>query len=466
MFRKMRKSVVLLTLVSLFTLLLAACGGGKNNNEAASASPSASTSASPSESASAPQRDLEKEGLPKINDKIASKGDVKLEVWMPADWTDKQQVKDLVSEFESVYPNVKVNMSGVTWEDIPNKVRVSVQGGAPADLSMNHPFALGAQGLAEPVDDLWQEWGAESEFLPGSLVDVTWKNIKYGIPLEVNTTFMIYNKEIYQKAGLTEPGDNYTFQQWKDDAKKIVDSKAAPNGMAINLGGWDTYGLIVANGGDLLKFEGDKVTATFNDPKVVEVLQWLHDMAKEKLAPMPGLQARQSDTPEALFANKAVAGFYSGPWHVTQLRNENPDLFKNVGTAAMPNGMTGGTDGSVQGGGSLFIPKGSKNKEVAFELGKWFVSDKYALMFAKDLGRNPARAKLYEDPMFKEDPLNLAFTTQLKTAKPFLLDAYPEAGQVLGDLIREAVLKDDVQGAADRAQAKAQAAIDSVESKK
>lgn len=459
-----KKAVILLALVSMLMMLLSACGGSKEGNN--EASPSASPSASAPAASPSGQRDLESEGLPKFNDKIAAKGDVKLEVWMPADWADKQPVKDLINEFQSVYPNVQVNLSGVTWEDIPNKVRVAVQGGAPADLSMNHAFALGAQGLAEPVDDLWQEWGAESEFLPGSLLDVEWKGVKYGVPLEVNTTFMLYNKEIYSKAGLPEPGENYTFKQWKEDAKKIVETKAAPNGLAINFGGWDTYGLIRANGGELLKFEGDKVIATFNDPKVVEVLQWLHDVVKEKLAPMPGFQSRQSDTPPALFANKVVGGFYSGPWDIAGLRNNHPDVFKNLGTAPMPNGMNGDTDGSVQGGGSLFIPKGSQNREVAFELAKWFVSEKYGLIFAKEMGRNPARAKLYEDPVFTQDPLNQAFLTQLKTAKPFLLDVYPEAGQVLGDLIREAVLTGDVQGAADRAQQKAQAAIDAVENNK
>jgi ABC-type glycerol-3-phosphate transport system substrate-binding protein len=458
-----KQSIALLATASIFALLLAGCGGS-GNSSSSSSSPSSPSSASASASAS--QRDLESEGLPKYNDNISAKGNVNLEVWMPSDWADKQPVKELVSDFESAYPNVKIHLSGVTWEDIPNKINVSVKGGAPADLSMYHPFALGAQGLAEPVDDLWQEWGAEPEFLPGSLLDVTWKNVKYGVPLEVNTTFMFYNKELFQKAGLPEPTESYTFRQWKDDARKIVDSKAAPSGLAISAGGWDTFGLVLANGGDLLKMDGNKVQATFDDPKVVEVLQWLHDLGAQKLAPLPGMQARQSDTPVALFGNKTVASFYSGPWDLAKLRSDYPDLYKNVGTVPMPNGMTGSTDGSVQGGGSLFIPKGSKNKEVAFELAKWFVSDKYALKFAKEMGRHPARAKLYEDPMYKEDPLLQAFVAQLKTAKPYLLDAYPEANQAWSDLVRAAILTDDVQGAVKTAQEKAQKAIDAVENQK
>jgi ABC-type glycerol-3-phosphate transport system substrate-binding protein len=458
--KKLKRTFLSISVVSAFAIALAGCGSNSSGSSN-SATPSVSTAATSTASA----RDLLAEGLPKLNDKIAAKGDVKLEAWLPADWADKQPVKDLVKEFESVYPNVSVNMSGTTWEDIPNKVHIAIAGGSPPDLSMQHAFAEGAQGYAEPLDDLYKEWGKEADFLPGSLLDVTWKNVKYGVPNEVNTTFLLYNKDIFKAAGLSEPTDKYTFAQLKADAKKIVDSKAAPSAVAISAGGWDTYGLVLANGGDLLNFDGGQVKATFNAPKVVEVLQMLHDLAKNNLAPMPSTQNRQSDNPIALFANKTVGMFYSGPWDLAGLKSKNPDIYSKLGTAPMPNGMDGATDGSVQGGGSLFIPKGSKNKEVTFELMKWFVSDKYASLFASEMGRNPVMTKQYENPVYKNDPLLTAFVTQLKTAKPYLLDAYPQASQAWNDLVRAAILSDNVNTAVEKAQQKAQQAIDKIEKK-
>jgi ABC-type glycerol-3-phosphate transport system substrate-binding protein len=456
---KLNKTFLSITIVSAIAIALTGCGSSSDSNSN-SAAPTASTEVT----SPVPASDLAAEGLPKLNDKIAGKGDVKIEAWLPADWADKQPVKDLVKEFESIYPNVKVNMSGTTWEDIPNKVHIAIAGGSPPDLSMQHAFAEGAQGYAEPLDDLYKEWGKEADFLPGSLMDVTWKNVKYGVPNEVNTTFLLYNKDIFKAAGLSEPTDKYTFTQLKADAKKLVDSKAAPSGVAISAGGWDTYGLVVANGGDLLNFDGGQVKATFNDPKVVEVLQMLHDLAKNNLAPMPSTQNRQSDNPIALFANKTVGMFYSGPWDLSGLKTNNPEIYSKLGTVPMPNGMDGSTDGSVQGGGSLFIPKGSKNKEVTFELMKWFVSDKYASLFASEMGRNPVMTKQYENPVYKNDPLLAAFVTQLKTAKPFLLDAYPEASQAWNDLVRASILG-EVTSAVEKAQQKAQQAIDKIEKK-
>ncbi len=92
----------------------------------------------------------------------------------------------------------------------------------------------------------------------------------------------------------------------------------------------------------------------------------------------------------------------------------------------MPGGTTGRTEGSVTGGSSLFVPKGSKNRELAFELMKTIIADKHALRLAKEERRLPVRPRVYEDPFF-DDPILDVVLKQLETAFPLLIEAFPEA---------------------------------------
>jgi ABC-type glycerol-3-phosphate transport system substrate-binding protein len=96
-------------------------------------------------------------------------------VWLAADYARAAVFSDLNREFCRAYPGVTVRLLGVPWEDMPTKVKTAVVGGTPPDIAHQHPFALGAQGFAQPLDDLWRTWGAAPEFLDGALEDASWR---------------------------------------------------------------------------------------------------------------------------------------------------------------------------------------------------------------------------------------------------------------------------------------------------
>ena len=84
------------------------------------------------------------------------------------------------------------------------KVKLAVNSGAAPDLALHHSFVAGAQGFAEPLDDLWEKWGAEDEFMESSLQDCTWNNVKYGVPFNITSVCLLYNEDMYKEAGITE----------------------------------------------------------------------------------------------------------------------------------------------------------------------------------------------------------------------------------------------------------------------
>jgi ABC-type glycerol-3-phosphate transport system substrate-binding protein len=400
-------------------------------------------------------------GAPPRNPAVADTP-ITLRVWMAADYAEQPPIRDLVKDFQQAYPNVKVELTGYVWQDMAGKVRLAISQGTPPDVAHQHAFAMGAQGMAEPLDDLWQQWGAADQFMPGALEDVTWQGVRYGVPLDINTLFTIYNKAAFAQAGLAAPGPGYTFAQLRSDLEKLTTADRSRYGIALTSSGWGMYGMVRSNGGELLHERGGKPVVSLDDPKVVEIVDFFADLGKRRLGTLPPLQPRQSDHPVVLFSQRKVALFFSGPWDITRLKQEAPpEVYAEVGAAPLPAPSAGAPGASVQGGGSLFVPKGAANRVAAFEFMKWAVSDRYALRMAQEMGRYPVRSALYDDPYFKSEPLLLPFLDQLKTARPHKLEAFAAANSAWESAVRGAFAPDaDVAALLADAQRKAQQAID------
>ncbi|WP_025745650.1 ABC transporter substrate-binding protein [Kallotenue papyrolyticum] len=357
---------------------------------------------------------------------------ITLRVWLAADYVDTAPIRDLFRDFERAYPNIRIEpTSGILWEEMRQRIELAVSQGNPPDLAHGHAFAFGALGLAQPLDEAWRAWNVENEFMPGAMEDVIWKGRHYGVPLDINTLFTIYNKRLLREAGLPEPVAGWTFADLERMAARLTESDGSQYGLALSASGWAMAGMINAAGGDLLTERDGRIVATIDTPPVAETL-WLHRRLglERHHGTLPPPIMRQSDHPVRLFAAGKVAMFFSGPWDLARLRQEAPELLADVGTAPLPRGQGPNAGGSVQGGGSLFVPSGARHPEAAFEVMKWAVADPYARRLASELGRYPVRTRLYEDPAMRSDPLLQPFFEQLTTARPYKLEAYQRANEL------------------------------------
>jgi ABC-type glycerol-3-phosphate transport system substrate-binding protein len=387
-------------------------------------------------------------GYPAINSNITG-NKITLQVLLAADYYNQKPFVDLFTAFMAAYPNINVQVSNAVWEDIPTKVKTAALGGVPVDVAHQHAFVYGHIGVAEPVDDLWAKWGKVGSFLPNSLQDVTWAGKKYGIPLDVNCLFTYYNKDLFQQVGATPPTNTTSYTQLGAELLKFKGQ--AVKAIGLSNSAWGNSGLVRANGGDLLK--GDETGVQINNAAVVAALKWNSELGwKSGVGTSPAPTKRQ-DEPGFLFKAKQVGLLFSGPWDMPDIKTSGV----NFGTTELPKGLDGSTNGSVQGGGSLFVGKGSKNREAAFEFMKWCVAKPHQIRMAKEMARWPVIADLYTDPaqIGANDPNLAPYFNQLKYAKPYKLEAFPEGDKAWSDGVAAAYNGTDAQKALDAAQATA-----------
>ncbi len=374
-----------------------------------------------------------------LNPKISALPLTELQVWFAEDYYNQPPIVDLVKEFSSAYPNIKIKMDTSEWGAMKDKIKDAIKQNKSPDLVHQHSFVMGAQGYAQPLNDLWQQWDstARGRLLPGAIEEVSWRANFYGVPLDINAAFLIYNKAMFKEAGLPEPDANYTYPKLLEDAKKLTKADGSRYGVGIYNAPWNTYAHIRSVGGRLLEQTGGNLPlAQLDSDANIKMLDFMAALVnKDKVSPMPPIAGRYDLVD--LFMQRKIAMFFSGPWDLTIMQQKGPSgLYEEVGTAGMPRGFDGKTNGSVQGGGSMFVPQGSKNREAAFELMKWAVSPKYQMRLAREMGRYPVLADLYKDPFFTSQPLLQPYLDLLNYSHPYDLEAYADADIVWDNAVK------------------------------
>lgn len=377
-----------------------------------------------------------------------------LRVLMTDDWVTPPFVA-AVRDFERTHPGVRVDVDKAPISHMIDTVTAAIKSGVSPDVVQAHAFSAAAQGLAKPLDDLWArgEPLKASEFLPGAMDDVTWGGRLYGVPLDTNALFLLYDADQFTAAQVTPPDGPFTFASFETAARALSTPDGLRRALAIPTSTWWTYGWIKANGGELLHVDTDgKVRLTLDDPGVVGALDYLGRLVRENLAFPPRAADSHSGDALALFREGSASTLASGSWDLAILKKDEAGA--KYRSTLLPAG-TEGMNGSVMGGSSMFVPSGSNQEKLAFEFMAHLVSDTYALRLAKDEGRLPVRPRVYEDEFFDTPELK-AVIEQLPTAGPFKLSAFPEAHDVFADAV-DRVLRGGMDAATVMAEAQVRA---------
>jgi len=362
----------------------------------------------------------------------AAPGNVRLRVLMADDWAGAGPVLDAVRTFERANPRVTVELEPVQFEFVADVVREAIARGDPPDVVQFHAFAAGATGMAQPVDDLWGGLDP-ADFLSGPIEDVTWAGVKYGLPLDANAMAILYNADVLGAADAPRLEDPYGFARFAQIARAVTTEDRV--GIALPSSTWAAYGWIRANGGEVVESdEQGRPVFTFDRPENVEALAFLGDLVRDGHAEPPIGRLGDRTDAFAMFRAERAAMHATGSWDLAALRRES--LAWEVGVAVMPRGVDGRREGgTVLGGSSLFVPVGSDHRVEAFAFMKHLISDPYAGRLAVEEGRLPVRVAVYDEPALRTPALQ-TFFEQMQRARPFRLEAFPEAHAVFREAVR------------------------------
>lgn len=204
-------------------------------------------------------------------------GDVTLKL-VAADYGDSaanssQKYWDaLAAAYEKDHPDVRVEVSVYSWNDVDAKVKDMVDAGKAPDMAQIGAYAdYAAAGKLYPVGDLL-DVPTQADFLPqlsdAGKVDST----QYGMPFASSTRLLFYNKKLFKDAGITPPK---TWAELAADAKALkADGVRTP--YALPLGSEEAQAetmIWMLSGGEA--YTDDVGSYTIDSKQNVETFDWL-----------------------------------------------------------------------------------------------------------------------------------------------------------------------------------------------
>jgi multiple sugar transport system substrate-binding protein len=229
----------------------------------------------------------------------------------------------LTDTYKNSHPNVDVE-----WINIVgggnygrDKLQTMIAGGDAPDLMMLNTGQfeqLASRGALKPLNDIiTKEKFDMGLYWPQAIGGITYKGKIYGLPRDMSNVILYYNKDLFDKAGVAYPTNNWTWNDLLAAAKKLTidkngDGKIDQWGIAVNNIVWVWAGFVWGNGGDILTPDRKKIL--LSDPKTIEALNFYFGMlTKEHVSPPPGALPEQSWAGDWMLTQSVAMGLF-GPW--------------------------------------------------------------------------------------------------------------------------------------------------------
>jgi raffinose/stachyose/melibiose transport system substrate-binding protein len=134
-----------------------------------------------------------------------------------------QFFQNAVKAFETAHPNITINMDAVADEPYKAKIRVVMASGEIPDIYFTWVGEYTRQfiraGRVRDITDYLAKPEWQGRFAPSTLEAYRTDGKLYGVPLNLDAKFMIYNKALFSKAGAAVPTDWPGFTATLDKLK-------------------------------------------------------------------------------------------------------------------------------------------------------------------------------------------------------------------------------------------------------
>ncbi len=328
-------------------------------------------------------------------------------------WTDpiiKPVIANMVAEYEAANPNIKINLTDLTWANGHEKIVVAFSSGTAPDI-----IELGSDWVPEfsstdQLADLTASLVTDSNLYHG-WEPAKWNDKLYASPWILGTRVIYLNKDLLVKADYDENYAPANWPQLKEICYKVDSLGEEIYGFGSNAAEkhrlykkwmpffWSDEGRIISEDGKYCVISSDKAY------KALKFYKELHDSCS-----MVDTQRRLEDA----FLEGKVGVIISGDWLLKRIKKENREI--NFATSIIPGPEYPGK--SFLGGEYLAVSKSSAHKDEALKFIKYITDKENQLAFCKaNYSMNPSSKDASKDPFFNDDLNHKTFVIQIRSSQ-------------------------------------------------
>lgn len=337
----------------------------------------------------------------------AADGNVNLtfQIW---DVAQRDGMQAMCDAYTAQHPNVKIEVQVTSWNEYWTKLEAAATSGQMPDIFWMHTNELlkyADNGMLADCSDIVDT----SKFSEVSLSNASGSDgTLYAVPKDKDTVGLVYNKEMFDAAGVSYPDESWTWDDLTDASQKIYDATGKYGYMAYGddqLGYWN---FVYQNGGYILN--EDKTQAGFTQPATAEAMKFYIGLQQYDWCPDQNYFAETA--PGAAFFSEKGAMFFEGDWNILAELQNYPEMQGKWDVAVLPkapNPVSGDGRATISNGLSYATAANNKNLDTVKDVLKFFGSEEGQRIQGESGAAIPAYIGLEETflGVFEEYDINM-----------------------------------------------------------
>lgn len=232
-----------------------------------------------------------------------------ISVWMFPQGDDEAAIRAFEAAFEKSHPGKNVEVVVYPEDEYVTKVNTALVAGNPPDVAIIESDDWMKAGYVVKLTDKLAGWGVSiGDYNPGGLARGALENDPangvYGIGTFLGGNVLVYNKALFQAAGVPfpSPDTSMTFEQYADLCQRLAKPDRDP---AKNVYGCSMPADIAYNFYPVYGPDGHQAEGFMNSPELASAFDIGAKVINDKLAPSPSVLDTITETD--LFAQGQIA---------------------------------------------------------------------------------------------------------------------------------------------------------------
>lgn len=284
-------------------------------------------------------------------------------IWDPG---QKAGMEAMAQAYMDEHPEVSIEVQATGWDEYWTKLEGAATSNTMPDIFWMHSnqmFKYADNGYLADCSEIINE----ADYSEIALANAKGSDGKvYGVPKDKDTIALLYNKELFDAAGVAYPTADWTWDDLESASAQINEQTGKYGYMAFSHDQIGYWNFVYQNGGKILNDEGTE--AKYTDPATADAIKYFISIQENAWCPT---QAQFANTGASeLFFSGEGAMYYAGNWDLANLCKTYPDMNGKWDVAVLPkcpDPASGDGRAVISNSVSYATAAEGKNKDLAMD---------------------------------------------------------------------------------------------------
>ena len=327
---------------------------------------------------------------------------LKFQIW---DVAQRDSMQAICDAYTAKNPDVTIEVQVTSWNEYWTKLEAAAESNTMPDIFWMHTNQIlyySDFGMLADVTDLYND--VEADYYQNHFSEISIGNAQgsngrmYGVPKDKDNIFLVYNKEMFDAAGVAYPDENWTWDDLTAASAQIYDKTGKYGFMAYNDDQMGYWSFVYQAGGCILT--EDKTKAGFDQPGTKKGMEFYVGMQDNDWCPKQTYFAETA--PGTAFFSEVGSMYVEGNWELMNKCINFPNMDGKWDIAPMPkcpDPVSGDGRATISNGLCYSTAAKGKTRDIALDVIKFFGTEE-AQLLASSYGAAISAYNGTEQPYF------------------------------------------------------------------